>query len=130
MSATPLPDRRPGSRPAIALALAVATVLTAVASLAACGSDEATPRTIEVVVPAGTGERLLAGEDVEIMPARLELSVGDTLSIRNDDSVTHSVGPYEVEAHTTTRFRYGAPGHYEGYCPLSEGDRYEIVVSS
>ena len=32
MSATPLPDRRPGSRPAIALALAVATVLTAVAS--------------------------------------------------------------------------------------------------
>jgi hypothetical protein len=109
-----------------ATALLVAAVLAAVA-LVGCGSDPE-PQTVEIVVPAGTQERLFAGETVEVMPARLELRVGDTLLIRNEDSVTQSVGPYLVEAGGEMRLTYGSPGRFEGYCPLSEGQRYEIVV--
>ncbi len=80
-------------------------------------------------MPAGTQDRLDAGEDVVVMPERLELTVGDVLLIRNEDDVEQSVGPYTVAAGEESRFEFGVPGTYEGYCPLSEGDRYEIVVT-
>lgn len=90
--------------------------------------DQPPPKTIEVVVPEGTQERLDAGEKVSIMPTRLEFRVGDTFLIRNEDTTTQVVGPYTVGAGEELRFTYGAPGDYSGFCPLSEGERYEIVV--
>lgn len=107
----------------------MATVaLVAAATLAACDDSVPEPTTFEVVVPAGTQQYMDAGGEVDIMPTRIELRVGDTLLIRNEDSVGQSVGPYQVAAGAELRFTYGAPGRYEGYCPLSVGDRYEIIV--
>jgi hypothetical protein len=105
----------------------MAVAILAMFAATACGSDRQ-PQTVEIVVPAGTQQRLDAGERVEVMPAVLEMRVGDTLLIRNEDSVDQAVGPYFVAAHDELRFTYGSPGRYEGYCPLSEGERYEIVV--
>lgn len=97
--------------------------------LVGCSSESPEAQTVEVVVPPGTADRLRAGEDVVIMPLRIELSVGDYLVIRNEDDEPHLVGPYEVRADSVNQFTFGAAGNYEGYCPLSEGDRYEIVVT-
>jgi plastocyanin len=108
---------------------AAGALMLLVGGATACSSDERTPQTIEIVVPAGTQDRVAKGEDVNIMPARLELRVGDTLSIRNDDRVGQSVGPYFVKAGETMRLTYNTAGRFEGYCPLSEGDRYELVVT-
>ncbi len=105
------------------LAVTIACIVTA----GAC-SGTREPQTISIVIPAGTQDRLDAGEKVEIMPSRLEFHVGDTLHIRNDDDVTQSIGPYLVKAGQDFRLLYGSPGVFEGYCPLSEGERYEIVV--
>ena len=102
--------------------------LVAVAALVGGCGDDARPRTVEVVVPAGTQDRLDAGETVEVMPARLELQVGDTLLIRNEDDADQTVGPYFVAAGKEISLSYSVPGRYEGYCPVSEGERYEIVV--
>ena len=126
MSETPLPD----PRRALVRWLVAITVLLAPVVLTACGSGDEGPETIEIVVPLGTGDRLAAGENVVLMPARLELRVGDVLYIRNEDLVEHSVGPYNVRPDSANQFRFGTEGVYEGYCPLSEGDRYEIVVTS
>lgn len=128
MSETPLPDGR--RRTPIRLLLVLTAAVMAAVGLAACGSDDAAPEVVEIVVPLGTGERLAAGEDVVLMPQRLEMRVGDSLYIRNEDTVEHSVGPYVVRPDSANQFKYGKPGVYEGYCPLSEGDRYEIVVTS
>jgi plastocyanin len=111
----------------ILVAAATALILL-VGGATACSSDEHTPQTIEIVVPAGTQDRVTRGEDVDVMPARLELRVGDTLSIRNNDSVGQAVGPYYVKAGEHMRLTFGTAGRFEGYCPLSEGDRYELVV--
>jgi hypothetical protein len=105
---------------------AMAVVLAG--GLTACGT-EVEPRTVEVVVPAGTQQRLDAGEAVVVMPSLIELRVGDTLLIRNDDDVDQTVGPYSVGAGAELSLTYGVAGRYEGYCPLSEGERYEIVVA-
>ena len=108
-------------------ALAAVVTMTAVAG---CGDDaDDEGRVVEIVVPLGTQERLDRGEDVVVMPAELRFEVGDTLLIRNEDVVDQSVGPYEVAAGQEFELRYGAPGRYEGMCPLSEGDTYEIVIT-
>lgn len=119
----------PVRRAARLLLVALATLAVAVA-LTGCGGDERQPQTVEVVVPAGTQDRLDAGETVTVMPALVELRVGDTLLIRNEDDVDQSVGPYLVAAGGELQLTYRVPGRYEGYCPVSEGERYEIVVSA
>lgn len=106
--------------------LVVAVVGLVAAVSGACGGEDAT--TVEVVVPPGTQQRLDAGEEIDVMPSRIELQVGDTLRIRNDDVVDQSVGPYVVAAGQELRLTYNTPGRFEGYCPLSTGDRYEIIV--
>jgi plastocyanin len=114
------------SRRAPRLLLVALAVLAA--ALAGCGGGSS-PETVEVVVPAGTQERLDAGESVVVMPSVIELQVGDTLRIRNDDDVDQTVGPYFVTAGEEIALTYSVPGRYEGYCPVSEGERYEIVVT-
>lgn len=127
---TPLPE--PGSRRRRSRTWSVLVLLLAVGlvpGLTACGGGSE-PRTIEIVVPAGTAERMAAGEKVVVMPPRLEFTVGDQIRIRNEDSVEQSVGPYVVQAGQELLLRYGKEGTYEGYCPLTEGERYEIVVKA
>jgi plastocyanin len=112
----------------IGLLLAVVTVGLAVTT-AACGDTEREPQVQEIVIPYGTMERLGRGEDVVVMPAELQFKVGDTLRIRNEDIVDQSVGPYMVRAGQQFELTYGSPGRFEGSCPLSEGKRYDIVVT-
>lgn len=115
--------RRPGLR-LLAWAL---VVIASAGPVAGCGDDRQA-QTVEVVVPAGTQDRLDAGETVDVMPARIELRVGDTLLLRNEDDVDQTVGPYFVAAGRILSLTYSVPGRYEGYCPLSGSDGYEIVV--
>lgn len=113
----------------VLIATPVLLILSAVLVWVVVSRDaDREPATIQIVVPAGTQDRLDAGEQVVVMPTRLEFRVGDMIRIRNDDDVTQSVGPYVVEAGEEMVLQYGAPGVYEGYCPLSNGERYEIVV--
>jgi len=67
-----------------------------------------TASSYEIVIPAGTAERLARGEDVAILPPRLLLRRGDTLLIRNQDSTVHRVGPAWAEPGRTTRTPIGS----------------------
>lgn len=112
-----------------ALAGAALVAVVALTTLTSCRADDDAGRVVEIVVPDGTQARLDRGEDVVVMPAELRFEVGDTLLIRNEDVADQSVGPYEVRAGQEFRLRYGAPGRFEGMCPLSEDDTYVIVVT-
>lgn len=133
MSVTWRPDRRPpGTRrrpplPRPVALVALAVLATVALATAACGGDGG--QVHELVVPRGTQERLDRGETVVVMPTVLRFEVGDTLRIRNEDVVDQSVGPYLVRAGEQFEMTYGSPGRYEGWCPLSLGERYEIVIS-
>ena len=113
----------------------MATASSCVARIAAANSAAFTAPAAPIAkvatgMPAGTSERLAAGEKVVVMPPRLEFTVGDQIRIRNEDSVEQSVGPYLVQAGQELLLKYGKEGTYEGYCPLTEGERYEIVVKA
>jgi hypothetical protein len=84
---------------------------------------------VEITVPEGTQARLDRGENVAVMPARIELRVGDVLRITNHDVTAQWVGPYLVSAGQVLEVSYGAPGRYEGICGLTTGYRFELVIT-
>lgn len=107
----------------IAVGLGVAIALGAVVISAAGGTS------IEVVVPAGTADRMAAGQQVELLPALLRVDVGDELVIVNDDDEVHVVGPYSVAPGQTLRQQFTATGRIEGVCTLHPDGEIAIVVS-
>ena len=59
------------------------------------------PKTIQLVIPAGTAARVAAGEDVPSIPQEMVFVLGDTLEVKNEDSATHQLGPIWVPPGTT-----------------------------
>ncbi len=51
------------------------------------------PERIELVIPAGTAERVAAGEAPPGIPQNMTFVIGDTLVVVNQDSVDHQLGP-------------------------------------
>ena len=53
-------------------------VLVTAGVTTACSAEKPEPKTIEIIVPAGSRDRMRAGEYVVVMPAKLEMRVGGT----------------------------------------------------
>jgi len=51
------------------------------------------PETVEIFIPAGTAERVEAGEADPTIPSELTFVIGDTLRVINQDDVPHELGP-------------------------------------
>ena len=60
-------------------------------------------RTVVLEVPAGTASAIASGEAVSVIPETLMLRSGDTLVVRNDDVVTHTIGSNWLPPSTTVR---------------------------
>ena len=112
--------------------------------LAACGDDDggAAPEvesvdaddeqddaTYRFVIPPGAGEALDAGEPLEILPGTLEVQVGETIRIVNDDDRGHNVGPFFVGAGETLTQRFSSPGEFVGICTVHPSGQLVLVVS-
>lgn len=61
------------------------------------------PQTVVLVIPKGTSAQIAQGENV--LPKNINFMVGDTLLVRNEDSVTHSLGPMVVPAGASASLR-------------------------
>lgn len=124
------PDGSRGRSAATVLAaVAVGLVFALVAGgiwLAARPEPEGEVHTIEI--PAGTGDRIDAGETVNIVPRELEIAVNDTVMIQNHDDEIHHVGPFVVTANETLVHRFDRPGRFQGACELHPEDTFTIVV--
>ena len=107
--------------------------------LVACGSDDAAEpaaegigevesANYEYVIPAGAGEALDAGTPLEILPAELEVRVGETIRIVNEDDRGHSVGPFFVGAEETLTQRFSAPGEFVGVCTVHPSGQIVLTV--
>jgi plastocyanin len=131
------PPRRGADRAATTRRLA-ALALAGVLALTACGDDSSDPgtesaatvdeATYEFVIPVGAGEALDAGTPLEILPARLEVQVGETIRIVNEDDRGHSVGPFFVGAEETLTQRFSSPGEFVGACTVHPSGELVLVV--
>lgn len=80
-------------------------------------------------IPPGSGDRLDAGEDVEILPRQLEVSVGEVMRIINRDDRDHLIGPFFVGAGETLVQRFAAAGEFEGLCTVHPSGEFILHVS-
>lgn len=90
--------------------------------------DDAEP-TFAYVIPPGAGEAFDAGEPLEILPPRLEASVGDVIEIRNDDDRGHLIGPFFVGANETLTQEFSSPGEFVGECTVHPSGQIVVVVT-
>jgi plastocyanin len=94
---------------------------------AAAESDAAT---YEFVIPPGAGEALDAGAPLEILPAELEVKVGESIRIVNQDDRGHNVGPFFVGANETLSQRFSSPGEFVGVCTVHPSGEFVLVVNA
>ena len=113
----------------IALVAGVAVLVAAsVLAVVVFAGDRREPVTYRYVIPAGTGDRIAAGEQVEIVPARLVVHVGDRLLLRNKDDIQHHMGPLFVDANGLLSLNFSDPGTIQGVCTLNVAGQAEIVI--
>ncbi|MEQ1698970.1 MAG: twin-arginine translocation signal domain-containing protein [Ilumatobacteraceae bacterium] len=91
------------------------------------GANDATD--YEYVVPYGTGNKLDAGEVIEIMPQTLDVKVGESIRIVNDDIRDYMIGPFFVTAGQTLAMRFTHPGVLTGICLVNPGGEFTINVA-
>ena len=119
---------------------AAAGLMTAVLVVlgAACGGDDGAPgvgrgdaeapATYEFVIWAGAGEAIDAGEEVELVPPELDVRVGESIRIINEDDRGHTIGPFFVGAGETLTQEFFSPGQFEGVCSVHPSGRIVLNV--
>jgi len=121
--------------------VALATTVLGLSPLVACGSDEASMPGVKAaavdavanyryVIPEGTARQITQGELVDIMPADLEVTVGETIEIINDDVVGHSIGVFYVGAGETLRQTFTQAGTLAGECTVNPSGRFSLTVNA
>jgi plastocyanin len=109
--------------------------------LVACGSDSSSEpaaeaietldaATYEFVIPVGAGDALDAGTPLEILPGELDVRVGETIRIVNEDDRGHTVGPFFVGANETLTQRFSSPGEFVGVCTVHPSGEIVLVVEA
>ncbi len=82
----------------------------------------------DYVIPDGTGHRLDLGEEVEIVPAELDVEVGERIRIVNEDERGAAVGIFWVPAGRTVALEFTAPGTLSGECDIHPDGSFTINV--
>mgnify|MGYP000141069963 CR=1 FL=1 len=107
-------------------------------SAAACSGGDSGPgfettegvasATYEFTIPEGAGDALRAGTPLEILPAELVTTVGETIRIVNEDGTGHNVGPWFVPANTEINQSFTDPGTFEGVCTVHPSGELVLIV--
>ncbi len=65
--------------------------------------NDRAPEKIQLVIPAGTNERIAAGEEIPDIPSEMVFVLGDELEVVNQDNISHQLGPIWVPPGSTAR---------------------------
>ncbi|MEI7548007.1 MAG: hypothetical protein WCK21_08120 [Actinomycetota bacterium] len=132
-----------GNRPARLLAAGLTVLAFGTLTSACFGSDrgsgvggaESSPigpadaATYEYKVPFGTGNKLDSGETIAIMPQTLDVKVGESIRIVNDDIRDYMIGPFFVASGQTLAMRFTHKGTIKGVCQINPEGEFIINVT-
>jgi len=97
------------------------------------GVDDAVETVIadfDFTIPPGAGLALDTGSPLEILPARLDAKVGETIQIVNEDDRGHLVGPWFVGAGQTLRQTFASPGEFIGECSVHPSGQIRVIITA
>ncbi len=86
------------------------------------------PREIVLVIPDGSAERVARGEQPPDIPSSLSFVAGDTLVVRNEDSVDHQLGPLWIPAGASARLELASVSNYAYACSFQPGKYIGLTV--
>lgn len=89
--------------------------------------SERPPQTVEILIPAGTAERIARGEEGPALP-EMRFVEGDTLLVRNLDEVSHQLGPLWVLPGSSSRMTLDRPSQYTMECSFQQSRSLGIDV--
>lgn len=84
------------------------------------------PTTIQLVIPAGTAAKVAQGQSV--LPTGQTFVVGDTLQVKNEDSVTQTLGPLVIPPASTASMKLDQAGNLSYTCSFQPTKYYGIEV--
>jgi hypothetical protein len=81
-------------------------------------------------IPQGTYARRMAGDQVDILPARIRLTVGldDVLLLRNLDDVPQTFGPTIMMPGQSFRLPFEKPAEYQFECTAHTSGQMTVLV--
>ncbi|MBI5300538.1 MAG: hypothetical protein HY868_00260 [Chloroflexi bacterium] len=100
----------------LALGCLLAFVLSESAFLVVKNNLDRDPQRIELVIPAGTAERVAAGQAVPALPKEMNFVVGDVLVVINQDSASHQLGPTFVPPGASATLNLNEANEYSYAC--------------
>jgi hypothetical protein len=111
--------------------LALAALAAAGAAWAALAPVRVDSRDELFEIPKGTWARRMAGDKVEILPARIDLTLGlnDHLLLRNLDDVPQQFGPVLVMPGQSFRLPFELASTYSFDCTAHASGQMTIVVA-
>jgi hypothetical protein len=84
------------------------------------------PRTVELVIPSGTSEKVAAW--VSTIPSDMVIVVGDTLLVRNQDAVTHTLGPLVIPPDSSAKLTLNQIGNLAFTCSFEPTKYFGLTI--
>lgn len=111
----------------IALGLLLAAATTEL-SYQVLKRENREPAQIELVIPDGTAGQVAAGQLPPDLPLDMTFVVGDTLVVKNEDSVDHQLGPLWVPPGTSASLNLDSEQNYVLDCSFQPTKVFGIDV--
>lgn len=87
------------------------------------------PQEITLVIPQGTAEQVARGEQPPTIPENMSFVVGDTLVIRNEDSVDHKLGQLWIPANASAQLSLDQEESFAYECSFQPGNYFGLDVN-
>jgi len=110
-----------------ALGLVLAAITTELAYFL-LKKENREPGIIELMIPAGTGDLLRAGESPLDIPRDMRFVVGDTLTVINQDDENHQLGPLWIPANSSASLKLETEENLVVECSFQAGSYMGITV--
>lgn len=86
------------------------------------------PQLVELVIPRGTAEQVARGEQPPSIPENMVFVVGDTLVVRNEDSVDHKLGPLWIPKNSSAQLSLNEQESFAYECSFQPGNYFGLDV--
>jgi hypothetical protein len=86
------------------------------------------PRQIVLTIPPGTADQVARGEQPPSIPQNMTFVVGDTLVVKNEDSVDHKLGPLWIPASSSAQLSLDQEESFAYECSFQPGNYFGLDV--
>jgi len=86
------------------------------------------PQEIVLTIPAGTAEQVARGEQPPSIPKDMIFVVGDTLVMKNEDSLDHKLGELWIPANSTAQLALNEEQNMAFECSFQAGNYFGLDV--